>query len=496
MSGSFQKKKKLNMEVATLPHQKNHVIYDPIYGFIKLNPIEWEIISSPFYQRLRWIKQLGFSCYVFPGAEHSRFHHSIGVMYNAHKILETCRRTVSEAELMDPNCLSKEAIYHKSLRLAALMHDLGTFLFSHTTEGAYIEYGETTRNKGGKGLPDDHENLGSYIIKNTDYEGGITFILKKYGIDPQRISDLVKGVDESILANQILHSEVDCDRMDYLLRDAHYTGLKYGSYDRDYLLYHFQVKSVDNHDILTIRHNALHCVEDFLTSRFAWYSQVIRSPRGAKFDAIAETICYYLLEKGYIYRYSELLEMIAHDPMKFYGFNDTYFMTLVHKHFTNGDFDKNPKIKNMAKTILLATGGKAIRCEEFKSRLLSQDDPQALEKYSKRATQKAQEIEEFLKKKGGPADWMIYDIPKKAIMFVKSPKNVAKNSSAQLANVLLDRDPVKISMENGQILLLAEVENSLISKLFNSNNFIPNVYCSTSAYELLLSEGVIEGSFT
>ncbi|PJB52953.1 MAG: phosphohydrolase, partial [Bdellovibrio sp. CG_4_9_14_3_um_filter_39_7] len=64
---------------------KNRVIYDPIYGFIKLTPVEWEIIHSPFYQRLRWIKQLGFTCYVFPGAEHSRFGHSIGVMFNAQK---------------------------------------------------------------------------------------------------------------------------------------------------------------------------------------------------------------------------------------------------------------------------------------------------------------------------------------------------------------------------------------------------------------------------
>lgn len=498
MSGFFYSKK-LNMEVATqkpAAQVKNHVIYDPIYGFIKLNPIEWEIISSPFYQRLRWIKQLGFSCYVFPGAEHSRFHHSIGVMFNAHKILESCGRSVTEKELMDPTCLTTECIYHKSLRLAALMHDLGTFMFSHTTEMAYIDYGETTNHKNGKHLPDDHENLGSFIIKNTDYEGGITYILKKYGINPQRISDLVKGVDESILANQILHSEVDCDRMDYLLRDAHYTGLSYGSYDRDYLLYHFQVKRIDNHDILTIRHNALTCVEDFLTSRFAWYSQVIRSPRGAKFDSIAERVCFYFLEKGYMYKYSELLEMISKDPMKFYGFNDNYFMTLVHKHFMNGDLDKNPKIKDMARVILLATGGKAIRCEEFKSRLLSQDDPAALEKYYKKAHNKMLEIEDFLQKKGGPADWVISDIPKKAIMFVKSPKNAAKNTSADKANVLLDRDPVKMVMENGEVKLLAEVENSLISKLFNSNNFIPNVYCSTSAYELLLSEGVIDGSFS
>lgn len=476
--------------------QKNHVIYDPIYGFIKLNAIEWEIISSPFYQRLRWIKQLGFSCYVFPGAEHSRFHHSIGVMFNAHKILESCGRAVSEKELMDLNCQTQEAIYHKSVRLAALMHDLGTFLFSHTTEGAYIEFAETTRTKGGKGLPDDHENLGSFIIKNTDYEGGITFTLKKYGIDPKRISDLVKGVDSSVLANQILHSEVDCDRMDYLLRDAHYTGLKYGSYDRDYLLYHFQVKRVDNHDILTIRHNALHCVEDFLTSRYAWYSQVIRSPRGAKYDAIAEKVCFYFLEKGYIYRYSELLEMIEKNPMKFYGFNDTYFMTLVHKHLMDGSLDKNPKIKDMAQIILLASGAKAIRSEEFKERLLSQDDSQNFEKHYKRAVNKAQEIEDFLKKNGGPADWLIYDIPKKSIIFVKSPKNVAKSAQGSMSNVLLDRDPVKIAMDDGTVKLLAEVENSLISKLYNSNNFIPNVFCSQSAYELLLSEGIIEGTFS
>lgn len=154
-------------------------------------------------------------------------------------------------------------------------------------------------------------------------------------------------------------------------------------------------------------------------------------------------------------------------------------------------------MKDMARTILLASGGKAIRCEEFKSRLLSQDDPQAIEKYIKRAQAKYLEIEDFLKKKGGPADWVLSDIPTKSIMFVRSPKNVARNSSSsQLANVLLDRDAVKIAMENGEVKLLGDVENSLISKLFNSNNFIPNVYCSTSAYELLLKEGIIEGSFS
>ena len=322
------------MEVNDLQNLKAHVVFDSLYGFIKLTQVEYEIIHSPFYQRLRWIKQLGFSLYVFPGAEHSRFGHSIGVMYNAHKILQSCGRGVPDSQLLDDKCKTDKALYHKSVRLGALLHDIGTFCFSHTTEAAYISFGETTNSKGGKGLSDDHENLGSFIIKNTDYEGGISWILKKHNIDPQEISDLVKGTHSSYLANQILHSEIDCDRMDYLLRDAHYTGLKYGAYDRDYLLYHFQVKKVGKHDILTIKNNAIHCVEDFLMSRFAWYSQVIRSARGAKYDAIAERICFHFLEKGVIYKYSDLLDMISNDSMKFFGFNDNYFLSLVAKHYS------------------------------------------------------------------------------------------------------------------------------------------------------------------
>lgn len=470
--------------------KKPHIIFDPLYGFIHMTPVEREIIQSPFYQRLRWIKQLGYSCYVFPGAEHSRFGHSIGVMWNAHKIIESCGRDVTNDELMNPNLHTKEKDWHQMVRLGALMHDLGTFCFSHTTEAAYIRFGETTNKAGGKGLNDDHENLGAYIIKNTDYPGGITYILKKYGYEPQRISDLVKGVDPSVMANQILHSEIDCDRMDYLLRDAHYTGLEYGSYDRDYLLYHFEPRRVGDHDILTIKHNALHCVEDFLQSRFAWYSQVIRSARGAKYDAMAEGLCFYFLEKGLMHRYSDLLEMIEERPMDFYGFNDGYFMGLVHKHYTDGTLDKDPGIKSMAECLLLGQGARHVRCDDLKQRLLSQDDPDVLLKFQKKAKEKEAEIRQILEKKAGKDQWYIADIPEKQIVFVKSSKNIIANNKS--GNVLLERDPVKISYENGDIKLLAEVENSVISRLHNTTNFIPNIFCSQGAYEILAKEGVID----
>jgi len=433
---------------------------------------------------------LGFSFYVFPGAEHSRFGHSIGVMFNAHKILESCGLAVSESELMDVNSSSKDAVFHKSLRLGALLHDLGTFCFSHTTETAYIAFGETQKSRNGKTLKDDHENLGSFIIKNTDYDGGITQIIKKYGLNPQMISDLVKGVDPSVLANQILHSEIDCDRMDYLLRDAYYTGLKYGSYDREYLLYHFQVEKIQNHRILTIKHNALHCVEDFLMARFAWYSQVIRSARGSKYDAIAERLTYFFLEKGWVYRYSDLLEMIENEPMMFFQFNDTYFISAVHQRYMDGSLDKEPGMKDLAKILLLESGAKTVRSVEFNQILISQNEGHEREKIMKRAQNKIDQMQHILKEKGTKADWMIGDLPKKDIIFVRSPKNIVKDT--QKANVLLERDPVKISTDDGEVKLLAEVENSIISKLHDSTNFVPNVFCSESAYKLLKDEGAIE----
>ncbi len=468
---------------------KQRIVFDPLYGFILLTNLEWEIIHTPFYQRLRWIKQLGFTFYTFPGAEHSRYGHSIGVMFNAHKILQRLKRSVSEEDLFDDKVQSPEKAFHQSIRLAALLHDLGTFMFSHTTEMAYIRYGETTHDKNGKGHPDDHEHLGSFIIKNTDYEGGITFILKKYRLDPQKISNLVKGVDPSVLANQILHSEVDCDRMDYLLRDAHYSGIKYGTYDRDYLLHHFRVATVNGQEIVAIHHNALHAVEDFLMARFAWYSQVVRSARGARFDALAEELCYYMLEKGKIYTYSQLMDMIENDPHKFYTFNDQYFMQQVHLHYTSGAFDKNPRIKDIAHCLLFAKAPRTVRCEEFKQRILSQDEDQVLERIVKQAEGKVKEIQKILKEKGTPLDWIVVDIPKKNIIFVKSRKKLVKSKTNE--NLLLERDPAKILMDDGDILLLGDVENSIISDLQTKFNFVPNVFCSDSAYELLSREGII-----
>jgi uncharacterized protein len=470
-------------------NNKHHLIYDPLYGFIHLTNLEWEIIHTPYYQRLKWIKQLGFTFYTFPGAEHSRFGHSIGVMFNAHKILQAIGKTVSDADLFNDSISTPAKNFHQSIRLAALLHDLGTFPFSHTTEMSYIRFGETTNNKQGKGHPDDHEHLGSFIIKNTDKPGGITQVLKKFGMDPQLISNLVKGIDPSILANQILHSEIDCDRMDYLLRDAHYSGIRYGTYDRDYLLHHFKVANVSGHEVLAINHNALHAVEDFLMARFAWYSQVIRSARGARFDAIAEEICFFLLEKGKIIPYSQLMEIAHQDPLKFYSFNDQYFMQLVHQCYGQGDFDKNLRMKDLAFRLLFEKAPRTIRVDEFKQRILNQDEDHVMDKVLKKAHEKLHEIKELLKKHGTEKDWVLEDFPRKNIMFVKSRRKLVRSKTHE--NLLLERDPAKVMTSNGDVKLLGDMENSLMSGLQDKVNFVPNVYCSESAYAVLTQLGVV-----
>jgi len=130
-----------------------------------------------------------------------------------------------------------------------------------------------------------------------------------------------------------------------------------------------------------------------------------------------------------------------------------------------------------------------VKCEEFKQRLITQESDVDQSKVIKRAQQKVEEIKHVLEKKGTKLDWMIEDLPKKPINFVQSKASLIR--SGNVKNVLLERDPVKISYENGDIRLLADVENSIISKMSEVNNYIPNVYVSQSAYDLLIKEKVI-----
>ena len=217
-------------------------IYDDLHGVVRLWRHERRLIDSPWFQRLRRIRQLCLAHLVFPGAEHTRFAHSIGVLHLASKVGEKLKGYVTEQELCE-------------LRAAALLHDIGHFPFSHTLESVYKDLAKPdvtahSEPKGGAqeqepGSEEDngdddppafHELFGRRVISETPDEDGITRILKEEGLDPNSVGAIVVGAHENVLLNQIVHSDLDVDQPDYLLRDAKETGSSYGQYDLDYLI--------------------------------------------------------------------------------------------------------------------------------------------------------------------------------------------------------------------------------------------------------------------
>jgi len=472
------------------PRAKHAVIFDVMYGFIPITPWEEEIINSPFFQRLRWIKQLGFANYIFPGAEHNRFAHVIGVMHSMDQMLRTLDLAVSEEELFDPRARSPEAMLHKSLRIAALLHDLGTFPFSHAIEYAYMRQGnvrEVRKASGGKTktpkeLANTHEHLGAFIIKNTRYKGGITAILEDHGFDVNQISKIIKGESPWLIANQLMHSDLDADRMDYLLRDAHYTGIKYGQFDREYIMANLTAFDAGDGQLsFGVRENAAHAVEDFLIARFSWYSQVIKNPASAKFDILSSHVAKSYLERDLMYQFHDLLTMIEERDERFFWWNDLYFMNRMQEvRFKNLTKDKHPQ--ELTEMLMYRKPPKTIRHPAFNHRII-RDTPEEKAQNVKRTLDAVTEIEHILKKHGTGREWILVDLPEKDVVFTKGMRALAKKKTA--AKLYQERDPVKVVDRYGKPQLLVERENSLMKFLSSYINFVPSVYGSEAALELL-----------
>lgn len=237
------------------------VVLDPVHGYIEMDEIVQELLATPQMQRLRRIKQLGFSNLVYPGANHTRFEHSLGAMHLASMLMKNLA-SIGEGK-------------KKEIIAAALLHDVGHGPFSHVTENVIEKY---TRHK--------HDD-----VKEIVGEGEIKEVLKKHGISP---GDLAKHVKGETSLGQILSSEIDVDRMDYLVRDAHYTGVAFGVVDYNRLInqMHFY------EDRLVVDYGGLKAAESLLVSRFwmntsVYYHHVTR---------ISEAMCSkavdYMIENG------------------------------------------------------------------------------------------------------------------------------------------------------------------------------------------------------
>ncbi|MBY0470761.1 HD domain-containing protein [bacterium] len=483
------------------PARNSRIIYDVLYGFIPITEWEEKIINSPFFQRLRWIKQLGFANYIFPGAEHNRFAHVIGVMHSMDQMIRALGLAVSDAELFDPRSKNPGTMFHKSLRIAALLHDLGTFPFSHAIENAYMRHGNDSRRpsrsgrSGGKktpkDLPNSHEHLGSFIIKNTRYDGGLTQILENYGFDVQMISKIIKGESPHLVANQLMHSDLDADRMDYLMRDSHYTGIKYGQFDREYILANLVTYDAGSGQLaFGVRENATHAVEDFLIARFSWYSQVIKNQGSAKFDIISSHLAEKFLEHDQIHQFHDLLQMIEDKDERFFWWTDMYFMNRC-QEIRYKKLIKDPRVEQLIEMLLYRKPPKTIHHELLAHRIIK-DDGNSTEK-NKLVNKIGKLMEEFqnvMKKHGTGKEWILLDIPSKDVVFTRPLKHIMKGRSSD--NLYRERDPVKVVSKYGKPSLLVQEEKSLMQHLSNFSNFIPSAYANDEAIALLRSKGLID----
>ena len=193
-------------------------IRDPVHGFVRADPLEAALINSPPVQRLRFIHQLGFTFLVFPGAEHSRFGHVLGAMHLAGRVYDAL---CSKSEGLLPG--GAAAPERRLTRAAALLHDLGHAPFSHSAEDLF---------EGGI----DHEEMTRRLLDSPEIEA--IFTRHGDGLGTADVRRLLQGggtATERLLA-KIVSGELDVDKMDYLLRDGLFCGVRYGTYDLERLL--------------------------------------------------------------------------------------------------------------------------------------------------------------------------------------------------------------------------------------------------------------------
>lgn len=242
---------------------------DPIHGFIEVSKLENDIINSAPFQRLRNIKQLAMTYYVYHGAEHTRFGHSLGVM---HLVSRAFNAAITGYEDQFPE--AKRSWYEQILRLIALTHDIGHAPFSHASETVFPD-----------GI--EHEDYTVKIVTETEIADIITQIgqefVNKFGADynitPQLICDIYMGKNagphsEFTFLKSFMDSELDCDKMDYLLRDSYYCGVKYGMYDVERLLSSFTICYANDIPRLAIKNGGVQAFEEFVLARYFMFIQV------------------------------------------------------------------------------------------------------------------------------------------------------------------------------------------------------------------------------
>ena len=311
---------------------KLKIINDPVHGFIKIpHEILFDVIEHPYFQRLRRISQTGLLNLIFPGATHTRFHHALGAMHLMFTALETLKLKGVQ--------VSKEE--EKSAMLAILLHDVGHGPFSHALENM---------------LMDDwhHEKLSILLMNkmNATFEGELSMALEMF-----------QGKYHRKFFNQLISSQLDVDRLDYLKRDSFYTGVSEGNVNTQRIISMMNVSE----DELVIDAKGIYSIENFLTARMFMYWQVYYHKTSALAEHLlvkilnrakflisenhnlpcSENLRYFLSKSQFtnptaedLQRFTELDDNDVIQAMKFWTKSEDFILSYLCKSVINRNFPK------------------------------------------------------------------------------------------------------------------------------------------------------------
>ncbi len=279
-----------------MTQNKRKIINDPIYGFVTIpDDLIYDLMNHRYFQRLRRIKQLGLTNLVYPGALHTRFHHAIGAMH----LMQEALLNLKQKGIDITNDEEQGAL------IAILLHDIGHGPFSHALEHSIV-----------KGIT--HEDISSMLMSalNKEFKGKLSLAIK-----------IFNNQYKKKFLHQLVSSQLDMDRLDYLKRDSFFTGVSEGVVSSDRIIKMLNVKN----DQLVVEVKGIYSIEKFLIARRLMYWQVYLH----KTVLSAETLLVNILKRA--------KELSANGKQLF---ATPMFQIFLQNNYTAKDFEKNPEILN------------------------------------------------------------------------------------------------------------------------------------------------------
>lgn len=463
-------------------------ILDNVHGFIEYTAAEKAIMDTLLFKRLQSIKQLSIANWIFPGSEHTRYIHSLGVMYIADKMAQQLELSVDE---------------RKIVRMAGLLHDIGHFPLSHVCEAPYKKGMEAycaerlcqelnddiKRSIDGFALPitkefmvesleGHHEAVGAAVIRNSKEIREI--IANECGKDAiDIICDMITGSVKRSSTNplwvQILHSEIDADGIDYLMRDAAFSGTSFGSFETSQLISCLERCSFDGKEILCINEKGIAAADQFLINKFFSYSQVVFNKHISNMEWMAEMLVDWMIKQDELFPSKDkLLKRWINSNNNFVnylGFTDNFFWKCLTEIKANPDkyyapdyivelskkllnHEELPYVKNSEVRIISKNGEtiqKMLLQSDIYQNHVKSDDKIIL--CSKRPITKHVSYDEFEKS--------IKDVP----------EELEEDKDQYIKNKILSRYMEGICVcnsSNGEIHLLCDDDKSLMKQLYGT----------------------------